>query len=72
MQYRLYEYELEERLDDLQSSLTADQDDYIFTRHSRFIQNLLYDLCRKALSEHMACPRRRVAHHLSSENRSDA
>jgi hypothetical protein len=29
MQYRLYEYELEERLDDLQSSLTADQDDYI-------------------------------------------
>jgi hypothetical protein len=31
MQYRLYEYELEERLDDLQSSLTADQDDYIFT-----------------------------------------
>ena len=31
MQYRLYEHELEERLDDLQSSLTADQDDYIFT-----------------------------------------
>src|SRR5262245_40802982 len=31
MPYRLYEYELEERLDDLQSSLTADQDDDIFT-----------------------------------------
>jgi len=30
MQYRLYEYELEELLDELKSSLAADQDDYIF------------------------------------------
>src|SRR5919106_2078632 len=30
MQYGLYEYELEELLDELQSSLAADQDDYIF------------------------------------------
>ena len=31
MQYGLYEYELEEQVDDLKSSLAADQDDYIFT-----------------------------------------
>ncbi len=31
MQYGLYEYELEEQLDDLKASLAADQDDYIFT-----------------------------------------
>ena len=31
MQYGLYEYELEEQLDDLKASLVADQDDYIFT-----------------------------------------
>ena len=31
MQYGLYEHELEELLDELKSSLTADQDDYIFT-----------------------------------------
>ena len=30
MQYGLYEYELEELLDELQASLAADQDDYIF------------------------------------------
>jgi len=30
MQYGLYEYELEELLDELKSSLAADQDDYIF------------------------------------------
>ena len=30
MQYGLYEYELEELLDDLTSSLTKDQDEYIF------------------------------------------
>jgi len=30
MQYGLYEYELEEVLDELKSSLAADQDDYIF------------------------------------------
>jgi hypothetical protein len=30
MQYRLYEYELEELVDELTSSLAADQDDYIF------------------------------------------
>ena len=31
MQYGLYEHELEEQLDELKASLTADQDDYIFT-----------------------------------------
>ena len=30
MQYGLYEYELEELLDELKLSLAADQDDYIF------------------------------------------
>jgi hypothetical protein len=30
MQYGLYEYELEELVDELTSSLVADQDDYIF------------------------------------------
>jgi len=30
MQYGLYEYELEELLDELKSSLAADQDDYLF------------------------------------------
>ena len=30
MQYGLYEYELEELLDELKASLAADQDDYIF------------------------------------------
>ena len=30
MQYGLYEYELEELLDDLKSSLAKDKDDYIF------------------------------------------
>jgi hypothetical protein len=30
MHYGLYEYELEELLDELKSSLAADQDDYIF------------------------------------------
>lgn len=30
MQYGLYEYELEELLDELKSSLTEDKDDYIF------------------------------------------
>ena len=30
MQYGLYEYELEERVDELTASLAADQDDYIF------------------------------------------
>jgi hypothetical protein len=30
MQYGLYEYELEELVDELKSSLAADQDDYIF------------------------------------------
>src|SRR6266704_581848 len=30
MQYGLYEYELEELVDELTSSLAADQDDYIF------------------------------------------
>ena len=30
MQYGLYEYELEELLDELTSSLAKDQDDYIF------------------------------------------
>ena len=30
MQYGLYEYELEELLDELKSSLAADHDDYIF------------------------------------------
>jgi hypothetical protein len=30
MQYELYQYELEELLDELKSSLAADQDDYIF------------------------------------------
>lgn len=30
MQYTLYEYELKEFLDELKSSLAADQDDYIF------------------------------------------
>ena len=30
MRYGLYEYELEELLDELKSSLVADQDDYIF------------------------------------------
>ena len=31
MQYGLYEYELEDQLDDLKASLVTDQDDYIFT-----------------------------------------
>lgn len=31
MQYGLYEYELEELLDELTSSLATDQDDYIFS-----------------------------------------
>jgi len=31
MQYGLYEYELEELLDELKSSLAQDKDDYIFT-----------------------------------------
>lgn len=31
MQYGLYEYELEELLDELKSSLAADRDDFIFT-----------------------------------------
>ncbi len=30
MQYQLYEYELEELLDELKSSMTKDKDDYIF------------------------------------------
>jgi hypothetical protein len=30
MEYRLYEYELKELLDELKSSLAADRDDYIF------------------------------------------
>ncbi len=30
MQYQLYEYELEELLDELRSSMTKDKDDYIF------------------------------------------
>jgi len=31
MHYRLYEYELEELLDELKSSLAKDKDDYIFS-----------------------------------------
>ncbi len=45
MQYELYEYELEELLDELTSSLTADQDDYIFavTENSGHIAMVLIE-----------------------------
>ena len=45
MQYELYEYELEELLDELTSSLTADQDDCIFavTENSGYIAMVLIE-----------------------------
>ena len=45
MHYSLYEYELEESLDEFKSSLEADQDDYIFavTENSGHIAMVLID-----------------------------
>ncbi len=39
---------------------------------SRFVLIFLYDLCRKALSKPISCPRSRLECHLHSENRSEA
>lgn len=45
MHYSLYEYELEESIDEFKSSLEADQDDYIFavTENSRHVAMVLID-----------------------------
>jgi hypothetical protein len=45
MDYGLYDFELEELLDDLKSSLARDQDDYIFsvTEHSGHAAMVLID-----------------------------
>ena len=45
MQYSLYEYELEESLEEFKSSLESDQDDYIFavTENSGHIAMVLID-----------------------------
>src|SRR4030095_17097694 len=45
MQYGLYEYELEELVDELTSSLVADQDDYIFavTENSEHVAMVLIE-----------------------------
>jgi hydroxylamine reductase (hybrid-cluster protein) len=45
MHYSLYEYELEESLDEFKSSLEADQDDYIFavTENSGHVAMVLID-----------------------------
>ncbi len=42
------------------------------TNSSRFVLIFLYDLCRKALSKPISCPRSRLECHLHSENRSEA
>ena len=38
----------------------ADVQPYSLDSNSRFILKILYDLCRQALAERIACPRRRV------------
>ncbi len=43
-----------------------------FDNSSRFVLIFLYDLCRKALSKPISCPRSRLECHLHSENRSEA
>jgi hypothetical protein len=62
MHYSLYEYELEESLEEFKSSLEADQDDYIFavTENSGHIAMVLIDRLGKVYVNEQARDRLRT------------
>jgi hypothetical protein len=62
MHYSLYEYELEEYLEEFKSSLEADQDDYIFavTENSGHIAMVLIDRLGKVYVNEQARDRLRT------------